>query len=162
MRRSCRSSRRDWDCVWLGFALCQDFQLTLEVCAFFDCDSPGLYIAGHHRRLSHLCTLADLKISLQRPADANVLRANVRVYASFRPNAQTIALKLNTAIYLAIYIDILVARYLSVNRYGLPDASELLGNRCAHSSLREWRESGSWIVNHQAFTWPAALKCFAE
>src|SRR5690242_5638437 len=145
MRWRARSGGCNGSGACLGLAVGQNFQLTLKISAFFDRNPSGLHVAGHDRRLPHIRALADLKITLQRTTHAYIPGSDIRVHAAFGANAQAVPLKLNTAVDLAIYIDVLVPGKLSFNRNRLPYSCELLRDRCAHKHLHAWRESGTWI-----------------
>src|SRR5260370_755470 len=117
-----RAARRPDGCrsgAGLRFAVLQNLELAFKVCAFLNRNSAGLHVSIDHCGFSQFSALAGLNITVERTSNSHILHRHIGVHPPIRTDRQAVPTQLNTALHLAINVDILAACELAFNAYRL-------------------------------------------
>ena len=91
------------------------------------------HVARHHRRLPQLHAIRSVYAAIQLTENHQYFGANVGLDLSIRTDRKAVVAQLNLSFDIAIHIQVLGARQLSLNDHGLADVGAVSGLRNIHA-----------------------------
>src|SRR5271156_1291026 len=110
-----------------------DIDFALQESPFFNGNTLRRDIPGHDGRLTQVHSIASLNVAVKFSLYYDGFRIDAGLYLAIGTHGKAVALQSDTALDLAIQIEIFAARKLAFNNYRFADLCQTTGG-CAHGT----------------------------